>query len=257
MSGPCESQVIISLEEACLGYGAKRVLEDVNLQVRVGDFLGIVGPNGSGKTTLLKTILNAIRPLRGRMRRSLSATPRGTGMGYVPQIDTIDLLYPLTALEVVRMGALSRRWGRRFAAKQEIEKSRECLRVVGLGGLEDLLFRSMSGGQRQRTLLARALATGSEILILDEPTAGMDMAAEKSVMDLIAEMHRRGERTVLLVTHQLNLVARYARQIAVLKDRRVTYGAASEILTDQALSAIYETDVHVESLLGRRVVFTP
>ncbi|MCZ6778189.1 MAG: ATP-binding cassette domain-containing protein, partial [Acidobacteria bacterium] len=105
MSGPSESQVIISLEQACLGYGTQRVLEDVNLEVRVGDFLGIVGPNGSGKTTLLKTILNAIQPLSGRMRRNLPAAPRGTGIGYVPQIDTVDLLYPLRALEVVRMGA--------------------------------------------------------------------------------------------------------------------------------------------------------
>jgi zinc transport system ATP-binding protein len=115
----------------------------------------------------------------------------------------------------------------------------------------------MSGGQRQRTLLARALATGSDLLILDEPTTGMDLSGEKSVMDLMADLHRQGGLTVLLVTHHLNLVARYARQIAVLKDRHVTFGPSDEILTGRTLSSIYGTDVHVDSLLGRRIVLTP
>jgi ABC-type Mn2+/Zn2+ transport system ATPase subunit len=125
---------------------------------------------------------------------------------------------------------------------------------VGLEGLEGRLFRSLSGGQRQRTLLARALACGADLLLLDEPTSGMDLAAEKAVMDLIAGLEAEGGRTVLFVTHQLNLVANYARTIAILKDGRLISGPAGEILDEGRLSSLYGLGVRVDQVGDRRVV---
>jgi ABC-type Mn2+/Zn2+ transport system ATPase subunit len=247
---------VIAFESATLGYGRKRVLIDVNLEVRAGEFLGIVGPNGSGKSTLLKAILGVVPPLEGRVWvRPADRAARSSGVAYVPQIDTVDLLYPLSALEVVLLGSQGR--GGRLhpsAGREAVARARRSLAEVGLAGLEKRLFRSLSGGQRQRTLLARALACGADLLLLDEPTSGMDLAAEKAVMDLIAGLRAEGGRTVLFVTHQLNLVANYARTIAILKDGKLISGAAAEILEEGRLSSLYGVGVRVDQVGDRRVV---
>ncbi len=249
------SPVIIAFEKADLGYPGKRVLSGVDLQIRAGDFLGIVGPNGSGKTTLLRTILGAVPLLRGRMvRQAPVRSARPPGLAYVPQADTVDILYPLTALEVVLLGTFGRLGIVRFPGRFERGLARESLAQVGLEGMQERLFRSMSGGQRQRTLLARALASRADLLLLDEPTSGMDLAAEKGVMDLIARLHREGGRTVLLVTHQLNLAANYAQRIAILHGSTMTTGDTAAILSASTLSQLYGLDVRVESVGGRRVV---
>ena len=253
--GSSDRPVVITLEGVDLGYRGKQVLRDINMQVRAGEFLGIVGPNGSGKTTLLKAILGSVRPTRGRIfRRGADGARREPGVAYVPQVDTVDLFYPLTALEVVLMGTYGRLGFLRQAGRAERELAHRCLLQVGLEGMEGKLFRAMSGGQRQRTLLARALAAGSDLFLLDEPTSGMDLSAEKGIMDLIARLRRDGGRTVLLVTHQLNLVANYASRLAILQDGALTLGDTPVILTSQTLSALYGIEVRVDQVGGRRTI---
>lgn len=255
MSAASGRPAVIAFEGAVLGYRSKVVLREVNLRVGAGEFLGIVGPNGSGKTTLLKAILGSVPPLRGRVvKRAPDGSGRPVGTAYVPQVETIDLLYPLTAFEVALLGTFGRVGLLRVPGRSERDLARRCLAQVGLAGMERRLFRSMSGGQRQRTLLARALASGSDLLLLDEPTAGMDLAAEKGVMDLIAHLHRDEGRTVLLVTHQLNLVANRARRIAILQDGEITLGDAAAILDARTLTSVYGMEVKVVQVNGRRVV---
>ncbi|MDH7568996.1 MAG: ATP-binding cassette domain-containing protein, partial [Armatimonadota bacterium] len=170
---------LIVFEDVVLGYGREPVLSDLSFAIRRGDYLGIVGPNGSGKTTLLKGVLGVLPPLSGRIVRGRDGG-REVRFGYVPQINTVDELYPLGVLDVVLMGRYRRIGLVRRPGKEDRERAMAALEEVGIAHLAPRLYRDLSGGQRQRVLMARALAIEPDILVLDEPTNDMDIAAESS-----------------------------------------------------------------------------
>jgi ABC-type Mn2+/Zn2+ transport system ATPase subunit len=244
---------IIQFDDATLGYGRKVVLRGISFSVLPGEYLGLVGPNGAGKTTIVRAILGSLSPLSGHVHvRAASGGP--LRIGYVPQRDTIDYVLPYTVREVVMMGRY-RQIGllRRPGAKDRDVVGRS-LAHVGVEGLAERPFRDLSGGQKQRVLIARALATQPEILILDEPTNGMDLPSRVSILELINELHRTGDLTVIMVSHLLDDVANHVRRIALVEPDFFQIGAVDEVLTAKNLSALYQMSVEVHDMHGSKII---
>lgn len=243
---------ILALEGAAVGYGREVLLRDLTLEVTAGDFLAIVGPNGGGKTTILRTLLGVLPPLAGSRRQ-----PQPLRVGYVPQRDHVDAYWPLTAAEVAVMGRYRLLGTGRRPGELDRSAVRAALARVGIEELADLPFRTLSGGQRQRTLIARALASEPQLLALDEPTNGMDPAAELDAMDVLRDLHRGGGLAVVMVSHRLEAVANYARRLCFVdKDKQLfRVGPLEEMLTPDALGALYGRRVMVREEGGRRFVY--
>jgi ABC-type Mn2+/Zn2+ transport system ATPase subunit len=245
------SAPLVALEGAAIGYG-RALLSDVKVAVAAGDFLAVVGPNGGGKTTLLRSLLG-VQPLVAGRR----VQPGPVRVGYVPQREHVDSIWPLTALDIVLMGRFRALgpWRRPGAADREA--SLRALDAVGMAAIADRAYRDLSGGQRQRTLIARALAAEPELLALDEPTSGMDPAAELSTMDLLRDLWRGGRLAVVMVSHRLEAVANYARTLAMVDKDQALFrvGPLEEMLRPEALGALYGRPVAVREEQGRRVVY--
>jgi ABC-type Mn2+/Zn2+ transport system ATPase subunit len=241
---------LIQFADVSVGYGRRVVLADVNLTVPPGDFLGIVGPNGAGKTTLLKTLLGTLPPLAGR----LSVAARAGAYGYVPQREAVDETFPLTVREMIMMGRYARIGLLRRPNASDATRVTAAADEVGIAALLERRYRTLSGGQKQRTLIARALAAEPSVLVLDEPTNGMDLPAEKAIMDLVRDLHRHDRLTVIMVSHLLNVVASYVTRLAIVGDGRLEVGPVDSMLTAERLSALYGTPVLVDRVDGRVVV---
>lgn len=220
-AGPSTDQTVISIRDLDFSHQRIPVLEQVNLQVAARDSLCLVGPNGGGKTTLLKLILGLLSPDRGEIK-VLGQNPAAAGLrlGYVPQYAHYDPLFPVTVLDVVLMGRLGNQPLGWYRAADRRAAS-EALALMQLEHLADRLFSAISGGQRQRTLIARALATEAEILILDEPTANIDVESEQNLFTLLQQLNQ--SRTILMVTHDVGFAAGFFRRIACVNRRVVTH----------------------------------
>jgi ABC-type Mn2+/Zn2+ transport system ATPase subunit len=240
---------LVSFRDAALGYGRQAVLRGFTLDILEHDFLGIVGPNGAGKTTILRTFLGSLKPLGG----TVTIAP-GLRYGYVPQRDPVDTLFPLRVLEVVLMGRYDRIGLGRRPTTADRELARAALDRVGIAHLADRPLTSLSGGQRQRTLIARALVGEPNVLILDEPTNGMDLVATTQILGLVRDLHERTGLTVVMVSHALNEVANYVERIALVHEGGYVVGAVEEVMTQESLSAMYGIPVEVSSFGGHRIV---
>ena len=239
----------IHFDHVTLGYGKTPILTDVDFTVPEGDFLGVVGPNGSGKTTILRALLGTLRPMSG----SVNLAP-GIRFGYVPQRDQVDYGFPLKVVDVVMMGRYDRiGLGRRPSAADR-EAAYAALEAVGIRDLADRQLASLSGGQRQRALIARALVGKPNVLILDEPTNGMDLVSTTQILGLARELHERNRLTVIMVSHALNEVANYVERIALVLNSNFRVGTVEEILNESVLSSMYGIPVEVDSFDGHRVV---
>jgi ABC-type Mn2+/Zn2+ transport system ATPase subunit len=251
-----ELRPLLVMDGVTLGYGRQVVLGDVTLTIRHGEFLGIVGPNGSGKSTLLKAILGLHPPLKGRVQVAPSGGRGETRLhyGYVPQRDTVNPLFPLSVRQIVAMGRFGRVGIGRRLDRCDRAVVDEALARVGIADLSCREYSQLSGGQRQRTLIARALCGEPDLLILDEPTNGMDLASEHALLELIAQLHREGNLTCLMVSHLLNNVANYADRIAIIAGERLEVGERESMLDEARLSALYQIPVRVEQIGARRVI---
>jgi len=242
-------KVLISFDHATLGYGRKVVLRDLSFEINEGDFLGLVGPNGSGKTTVLRALLGTHPPLSGTVVRA-----PGLRFGYVPQRDQVDYDYPLTAVDVVLMGRYDRIGLGRRPAPEDRARAMQALEQVGIPELAGQHLKNLSGGQRQRTLIARALVGEPNVLVLDEPTSGMDLVSTTQILGLIRDLHERSGLTVLMVSHALNEVANYVERIALVINEGFRIGPTAEIMTESVLSGIYGIPVEVDAFNGHRMV---
>lgn len=240
---------LVRFQKVQLGYGRQVVLDDVNLDIYRGDFFGLVGPNGSGKTTLLRCLLGILKPLQGEVAR----TP-GLRIGYVPQREMLDVLFPLTALDIVLMGRYPHAGIFRSPRRTDRDFALQCLQQVGLEDSAHKLYRELSGGQRQRVLIARALAVEPNLLVLDEPTNGLDLPTEAAILGLIERLHSDGGLSIVLVSHVLNVVARYATRIGVLLDGRLLAGEAEQLMQEQVLQEAYGVPVCVQRLNHHYIV---
>ena len=244
---------LVRFEDAAFGYGGAPVIAGLSFALEAGDFLGIVGPNGAGKSTILKALLGLLRPTAGRVVYAARAR-RDLRFGYVPQRHTLDHIYPLSVRSVVRMARYpSAGLLRRPRAEDERAVDR-ALAAIGMTHLADRRLGELSGGQRQRALIARALATGANVLVLDEPTDGMDLKSTHAILDLMRRLHREDGLTVVFVSHQLNEVANYVDRLLVIDEGRYEWGFVAEVLTAERLQRIYQLDVVVDRVAGSSVV---
>ena len=240
---------LVAFDRATLGYGNRPVLSDLTFDIPEGDFLGLVGPNGAGKTTILRNILGSLKPLSGTVTRA-----DGLRFGYVPQRDQVDYNFPLQVLDVVLMGRYDRIGLGRRPTKSDCDLATAALDHVGIADLANRPLSALSGGQKQRTLIARALVGQPNILVLDEPTTGMDLVATTQILGLVRELHERHGLTVLMVSHALNEVANYVERIALVLQGAFRIGPVNEIMTEQTLSEMYGIPVEVSSFNGHRIV---
>lgn len=252
MSGPSipgGSEELLRFQDVALGYGAKRVLSGLNFSLFAGDYAAIVGSNGVGKTTLLRAVLGQIRPLGGTIER-----PRALRFGYVPQASALDETFPISALEVTLMGRYGLLGAVRRPRREDVEAARDALRDVGAEGFANRLFRELSGGQKQRALIARALASRPDVLVLDEHTAGLDIASERGISGLVDELQRERGLTIVMVSHELTSVANHARRIALIHDGGCAFLPASEVLQSDHLERALGVPLRVVEVEGRRIV---
>lgn len=225
------SETVVRLENVTFAYppgpAEFPVLEDVSLSIGPQEFLGVIGPNGGGKTTLLKIMLGLLEPLAGRIEVfGRPPTETRARIGYVPQHARIDPSVPASVLDVVLTGRLGlSSWGPRYG-RRHVEAARDALAQTSTEELAARPLGTLSGGQRQRVLIARALAAQAELLLLDEPTAGVDPHMERGLTDLL---HRLNERLpIVIVSHDVSFVSAHLKRVACL-NRRLTCHAAADI----------------------------
>lgn len=243
---------LIEFHNVTLGYGATIVLKGISFVIYDGDYFGLVGPNGAGKTTLLRAILGTLKQWSGDIR--VGNADQQIRFGYVPQRDTVDYVMPYTVEEVVMMGRYRQIGLMKLPTKHDKEIVLESLRHVDIEELRKLAFKDLSGGQKQRTLIARALASQPDVLILDEPTNGMDLPSKHSILELIHHLHQHDKLSVIMVSHLLDDVANYVKRIALVERKSFQVGDVEEILTPENLSALYEMPVRVTNLHGGKVI---
>ena len=235
---------LIRFEHASFLYPHGPALEDITLEIADGEFLGVIGPNGSGKTTMLRAILGLMPPSQGSLRifdcacQELRCHHRAR-IGYLPQRRPVDPYFPITVREAVMMGRAGAIGLWRRAGKQDREIVRHALEDVGMADYDDHPLGALSGGQQQRVFIARALAQHPQILLLDEPTTGIDTTTQHTVLELIQRLHEELHLTVVLVSHDINLIAPLSERLALLKTRLYAVGTAKEILRKDILAQVY------------------
>ncbi|NGX50746.1 MAG: High-affinity zinc uptake system ATP-binding protein ZnuC [Chlamydiae bacterium] len=202
----------IIFKNVSFSYDATRVLENVSFVVEAGEYIGIIGPNGGGKTTALKLMLGFLKPQSGSVHL-LDQAPKKvrTKVGYVPQANSYDAQFPISVLEVVLTGSLSKVgfWG--MIPSSVKRRARELLEEVGLKGLEERVFGSLSGGQAQKVLIARALMCDPQILLLDEPTANIDPQSEAAIFAYLKTF--KGKKTILIVMHNFDAIVKNSERV--------------------------------------------
>jgi ABC-type Mn2+/Zn2+ transport system ATPase subunit len=232
-----------------LGYGRQVLFDDVSFDVVRGEILGIVGPNGAGKSTLLKAMLGLLKPLAGSVARQTGLT-----IGYVPQRDQIDSNIPITVIEVVLMGLTARSGAFHRVGTADREAALRALDLLGDRALAARLFRNISRGQQQRVLLARALAGEPDVLVLDEPTAGMDIAGEAAMIEFLRELNQLRRVTIVIVTHMLPIVLNLATSIMLMGDHAILQGSIDDVLREDRLAVLYGVPVHLGIVADRRTL---
>ncbi len=242
------SRTLLGLAGVTLGYHAP-LLGPISMQVEQGTFWGVAGPNGAGKTTLVKTLLGLQRPLSG-MRQVAEPRPR---FGYVPQRHHLARDFPLRVVDVVLLGRTDRLGLGRWPGARDRELCREQLRRVGLASAEARAFGTLSGGEQQRALIARALASEPDVLVLDEPTEGVDLQGEAEILALLRALHRAGGLTILMVGHHMGEVVSVVDHLCLVNHRTGLFeqGRVEDLLSEARLSAVFGGAVEIDRCSGR------
>lgn len=241
----------VDVEHLTVSYGSVPALLDVSLTIPAGQLVGVIGPNGSGKSTLLKTILGFSRPDFGSVKIFGQPVDRAKGrVAYVPQRGTVDWDFPITVREVALMGRYGHVPWWRELKPADYRIADQALEMVRMSDYRHRQIGQLSGGQQQRVFMARALAQGADVLLLDEPFAGVDAATERAVLDVLQQTRLSG-RTLIVVHHDLATAAEYFDTLVLLKQRLFAVGPPSAVLHAELLSEVYEGSVRAFSHLNR------
>ncbi len=247
MTGTGVGPELVRLEGVDAGYDHHPVLTDVSFHVHEDQFTGIVGPSGAGKTTLLRVLLQTLPPMSGRVWRA-----PGLRVSYVPQLETVNWNFPVTVFECVLM---ARQEGRRlpWASVRERADVNAVLDRLGIADLANRHIRELSGGQQQRMFLARALLRQPQLLLMDEPTSGVDVSTRHDVLHLLADLHEDGV-AIVLTTHDLNGMAAHLPHLVCVNHGIVADGTPREVITPAILERTFGARMEVLEHLGMRVV---
>lgn len=245
------SLCIVEVQDLFYRYDKENVLEDINLSIQKGSFLAIVGPNGSGKSTLLKLMLGLIKPQKGLIRlfgEDISKFRDQHKIGFVSQkANSFNTGFPATVFEVVASGLTKKLGLFKFLKKSDHDKIKEAIESVGMGDFLDRNIGELSGGQQQRVFIARALVSDPELLILDEPTVGVDAKNVNSFYEMLDSLNKNNGITLLLVTHDIGTISDKVTDVACLNKNMHFHGSTEEFeqLKINEVSEIYGHDVHV------------
>jgi zinc/manganese transport system ATP-binding protein len=253
--GDGDSAPLVELSGAAFSYGGGRLAVEADLRVEAGALVGLVGPSGAGKTTLLRAMLGQVRPLRGSVRvggETIGRRPPRR-VGYVPQLETIDWHFPITVSEAVLLGRATDSGPWPWPRRQDRIDLDDLLDRLGIADLRDRHIRALSGGQQQRVFLARALIRQPELLLLDEPTSGVDVATRRDVLELLRKLNADGI-TIVLTTHDLNAVAAQLPEIVCVNRRIVASGRPVDVLRPAVLKETFGSDMVVLHHEGALVV---
>jgi zinc transport system ATP-binding protein len=229
------NEIAINIEGLNVNFGDHIALQDINIKIEEAAFLAIVGPNGSGKTTFLKSLMGIQKPSSGKIEifgKDSFSSP-SESIGYVPQIKTMDRYFPALAIDLVASG-LRKAWPGKIKSYEK-EKIMHALEQIGAGNLAKRPLNSLSGGELQRIYLARGIVKKPKILLLDEPTTGIDMVCETNINSIIDDYNREYKTTVVMVTHNWATAQHHAKYALILNTRQYAFGESKEILTSENL----------------------
>jgi zinc/manganese transport system ATP-binding protein len=237
---------LVELSEVTNGYGTAPALQNISLKIWPGQFMAIVGPNGGGKTTLLRTVLGMVPVKAGKVLLRGKKLQRNSleRIGYVPQLETIDWNFPITVEEVISMGFFIRNHWFRGIGSEERGKVHDIMARLNLSGLGDRHIRELSGGQQQAVFLGRALLGDPELILLDEPTAGLDIRSRDDVIHFLHEINHHGV-AIVITAHDLNWVAAHLPWAACLNRRLIAEGQPQDIFNAAVLKETYRGEMVV------------
>jgi zinc transport system ATP-binding protein len=237
----------LDIEHLFVAVKGKEALRNINFSLQEGVFLGIVGPNGGGKTTLVRTILGLLNPTSGSIKvfgQSPEAALAQSGIfGYLPQHQNIDPNFPATGLDIALMGRYRAAGFLKWPGKKDREKALHCLSIMGVEDLRDRQYSHMSGGQQQRISIARALASDPRILVLDEPSTGIDVVGQEDFYHLLKGLQKKMNLTILMVSHDIGSVTAYVDEISCLNISLHYHGNPLGALDDAVMKSLYGKSV--------------
>jgi len=246
------TRTALEVKNLTVSYGTKPVLLDISFKAPKGSMIGIIGPNGSGKSTLLKSILGFIEPDFGEVKIFGAPLSEAKGrVAYVPQRGAVDWDFPITVEQVAMMGRYREIPWWKDPGREDRELVSRSLEMVKMEDFRKRQIGQLSGGQQQRVFMARALTQGADLLLLDEPFAGVDAATERAILDVLGEAKRKGQ-TLLVVHHDLATAAEYFDLIILLKQRLYAFGPPETVFEPHLLSEVYEGKLSSFSNLLRR-----
>jgi len=230
-----ESESILTVRDLTVIYNGEPALDSINFEISTGERVAIIGPNGAGKSTLIKVVMGLVQPRSGEIRIKNGSAQR---IGYVPQYESVNWDFPVTVRDVVMMGRARQVGWFRWPGRDHWNAVDEALERVGMAEFVARQVGELSGGQRRRVFIARALAQQAEMLILDEPFSGVDSSAQASMMDVLDSLHDDG-MTIILSTHDLNLAFQRFDKLMALKRRMIAYGCPDDVYSPEILSQLY------------------
>ncbi|MBS1250596.1 MAG: High-affinity zinc uptake system ATP-binding protein ZnuC [Chloroflexi bacterium] len=235
---------IVALENVSVRYNGDLVLDQINFDLLAGQRVAVVGPNGAGKSTLFKVVAGLLDPSSGLVR-IYGHEPKGhICISYIPQRNQVDWSFPVTVADVVMMGRVGKFSLLRWPMPQDWEEVHQALEVVGLEQLSKRQISELSGGQQQRMFIARALVQGAELMLMDEPLAGLDMPSQEGIFQTLDTL-QEGDVTLLVAMHDLKLAAERFDHILLLKKKLIGFGSAKEVFTRELLAEAYGGHLHV------------
>ena len=235
---------LINISNLFYKYNKTDVLEDINLSIKDDDFLAIIGPNGGGKSTLLKLILGLLTPIEGKIEKKI----KNSLIGYVPQNTNLNIDFPITALEIVLMGHISSKKQIFGYSKEDVACAMDSLAKVGMADFANSKIGDLSGGQRQRVFIARALCSSPKVMLLDEPTASIDVKGQREIYELLKELNN--SICIVVVSHDISVLLNYAKNVAHI-NKNLVYHSLENVQKNINTQDDHLCEVELLSALGK------